>query len=231
MFLSVPILEIEMGRAAKHRNRLEVIIYQLKNVSNERWAFSILIDVIQARERGYSWSESGGSGWDGDGKGDGDGDVGFTTRDAEEAALRLGMARGTGRAALSVLKALGVIRRVGRGRWSVKAVVIRASWAGEALEKLAGVEDEELAEARRTFLRAAYFGWLDEEERDQVRQITQAAFRGLWGGIRLRSGGPPGIIVLKFEDVGAIKKDREGIRALARYLARSLAWACAVVQL
>jgi len=203
-----------MRRRSRQKRALDISVYRRKNVSNERWAFFILVEVIRSRMKDYLSIRGR--------------EVRFRTREAEEAALRLGMARGTGRAALTVLSRGGVVRRIGRGRWSVKASVIEASWPGEALIRLAGVgEDEELSEARRTFLRAAYFGWLDGEEREHVRQVAQAAFRELWRGVRARVMGVD-VVVLRFVDAGGIRRDREGMEALASYLARSLIRACAV---
>ena len=183
-------------------------LYQKRNVSNGRWAFSILVEAIRRKiqaEYGEGRLE----------------EVVISTGDAEEAAMRMGMARGTGRAALSVLKKLGVVAWIARGRWSVKVALVRASWPGEVLEALAGSSgDRELQGARRAFLAAAMGGWGDSYEREYVRQVTQAAFRELWRGLRglLRVG----IVILEFVDVGGIWRDYQGMVTLARYLASSL---------
>jgi len=192
---------------------LNISIYHRRNVSNIRWAFSILIELIKSRTNGITYVRGR--------------EVRFSTGEAEEAALRIGMAKGTARAALTVLSRLGVVSRIARGRWVTRAAVVRASWPGEALLKLAGAgEDGELSEARRTFLRAAYFGWLDGEEREHVRQVAQAAFKELWE--RIRRARELGLVILGFVDLG-MRRDREGMEALARYLVRALALACAVV--
>ena len=180
---------------------LIIVLYKRKNVSNLKWALLILKNAIEIAlvNGGGERSEI----------------LEVRTRHAEEAASKLGMARGTGRAALSMLKDEGIVSRVGRGRWIVKASIVRASWPGEALMLLAGREEGELVDARGSFLRASIRGW-DEGERDRVSQVAQASFRDLWKVLK-KGGGR--VFLIYFEDTG-LRRDRQGMIKLAKYLAR-----------
>lgn len=199
--------------------------YYSKNVSNVRWAFSVLIEALKVRTLTSSPTARGTHHV----TPSGNATLELATREVEEAALRLGMARGTGRAALTVLKAVGAVSRVARGRWIVTVAVVRASWPGEALTALAGREDEELSGARREFLRAAMWsGWDDAYEREYVTQVTQAAFKELWGELRGRS--KVAVVILEFVDIGGIWRDYQGMATLAKYITSSLALASCITR-
>ncbi len=127
-----------------------------------------------------------------------------------EAARSLGMSQGTARAALSKF---GVRR--GRGVYEVDVKVLKASWAGEALSKLAGVEHN-LDDERSSFLRATVIGWR-EGEREIVVRRTRKEFERMWSVLKLEKL-PEFLVIVVNEVVSGIYRDREGLMRLAKIL-------------
>ncbi len=181
-----------------------------------------------------------------------------TTGEAEDAAVRLGMARGTGRSALSRLSRLGILGRGGRGLWPSRILAVTCAWPGECVLRLAealgaGVGREarlELGAARFAFERACREGWGSDEERDWVRAVARGRMLEAWDLVRLAKRGPAGETLPIMGNVGGAEgraeerltglvvawepssryRDAEGIRRLALLASRGLALGAAVVR-
>jgi len=141
-----------------------------------------------------------------------------------------GYAPGTADYALNQLVGMGLVARVGRGRYRLLArrVEVKASWAGEALLQLLGWLGEReaglelmISALRTAFLELARAGRLNKgsPELEQIRGLTRKLFLKAWGLLRAQFREPAVVRILYSRaeaPAWVLGKDVQGLLSLIR---------------